>query len=175
MVYAQNNRGQLNSRINGCRWNIETADNGAWNINSVSTGSQEEWWRVNRSVFATGLFQAQWIARRIARIPLLNFVASYEYENKGTFLHKGVCGEHLRTRSLSLCLSPSSPALYLTKEKYLSSRGGNVRSKSINEKERDFFSSPSYLTFSQIYLGKSYSCWKKRNSSQLRSFSRKRS
>lgn len=79
------------------------------------------------------------------------------------------------TISLSLCLSPSSPALYLTKEKYLSSRGGNVRSKSINEKERDFFSSPSYLTFSQIYLGKSYSCWKKRNSSQLRSFSRKRS
>ena len=53
--------------------------------------------------------------------------------------------ENTISLSLPLCPSPSSPALYLTKEKYLSSRyrmGGNVRSKSINEKERDFFLLP---------------------------------
>lgn len=76
------------------------------------------------------------------------------------------------TISLSLSLPVQ---LYISRKKNIYLRGAETFDRNRLTRKRDFFSSPSYLTFSQIYLGKSYSCWKKRNSSQLRSFSRKRS
>ena len=72
---------------------------------------------------------------RVARIPLLNFIASYERQNKGTFLHKGAQGEQPRTSAL-LCLCQPPPVTVLR------GGGGNIYPRATESAETSGRSRP---------------------------------